>query len=249
MMKLMMATALVTVSVISGFIEAAEAQVRGRKYSTPSDITFQYSVVSKTRGGQIIEDQDNSIQSGFFPNAIQDFSYFDNFPPESRSDGFINLDFELGGLRSLLINGDNIIRYTFFSGNIVRSIGFSAPNKKNVDDILSGEILTFELDVRDSSDEDKYKAVNDLLFIIQENLLFPQNEKIKNIEFTNNIKTAKKSKINIPSIPLNADDRDYEITDIPEPSATTSILVLGSLSTALTVTVKVQKRTKSNSQR
>lgn len=238
MMKIMMPTAVATVLTMGAFMEAANAQflIGGSRYSLSScGPNIQFDLLNLTRSGGVpITDEDNSLQSGIFSNAIENFRYFDDasFGGERERTDF-RLRFDVGKLE--VTREENTVKYIFSSDRFERNIN-------NVPEIVSGEsnLLTFTVDISSFSEDDKENSVNDLLVIRERRLLASEylqtielsevaegnNDIVDNIiegEQLRAILTGGNSSItpitvNIPEV------------DIPEPSTSVSLLALGALS-------------------
>ncbi len=168
--KLIMVMALATVPVISAFMEPANAQredeerSRGRRYSQSNNVPdLRFSLVSQTSSGKSINDIDGdpTNDSGFFLGAIEDFFYLGNAGLEPTGLSPLSFNFSRGYLITRL-NGD-VVRYTIVSPQVFQ---FTDSNSNTTTDIGPAFVLTFELNVAGLSEDVKARYVNDLQFIV-----------------------------------------------------------------------------------
>jgi len=167
--KLMMATTLATALVVV-VTESADAQIRGRRYSRSNNVPdLRLSLIFETSEGEIIPEQDNSNDAGFFPGAIENFFYL-------GTNDFFRFRFDLGDL-STKLEGDTV-EYTIISQSKFElncQGGCQSLVGQEAIDINPGPIYTFELNVSGFSQEDRNNYVNSLQFIVENNLYNPEN--------------------------------------------------------------------------
>lgn len=230
--KLMIGMTLAAVSVMSAFMESADAQFRGVSYSRSNNVPdLSFSIVSETSSGASITDElDGATQnnSGLFRGAIENFRYLGSAVP-NPSTGLSPLEFrfDVGDL-STTLNG-NIVRYTVLAPERFELTDSDSLTTSRPTTIINpGPVYSFDLDVSSFSNEDRARYVNDLGFIVEQNVYQRSgflNERFIESTIGYNLALPTSSGFEFTNIPDTTPN-----TPIPEPSSILGVLALGALS-------------------
>ncbi|NET08154.1 MAG: PEP-CTERM sorting domain-containing protein [Symploca sp. SIO2B6] len=247
-MKLMMATALATATIIGVFTDPADALVRrrGRRYSRASDVPdLRFSLVRNQIGDDFINDSDTADNFGVFNGAIENFFYFQGRGDLDGDDVFdltINLlEFDRGNLSAMWNRSRDIIEYTISSPDPVMATVTNDSSGVISNPNYQGDILRFEFDVSGFSEQKQFSLVNDLAFIEEENMFV--SSRLQNVEF---VRDTFGFDLELPTFIFpdgvtflfpNEEFPEEDLSvgfsnlteSVPEPSTTAALLTLGTL--------------------